>query len=185
MLIITNHFEEDLEKAREFHGHLCTGIIFGVRIARAGLNYLGIKDPTKNRDFIVFVEVDRCLADAVQSVTGCSLGRRRLKWMDYGKMAASFIDMNTNKGVRIVVDAKQNAPEDEDQVAFWNQFSDEQLLKFEPITVDLKPEDLPGRPTQKTNCEICHEKIMDGRDILKEGKVICKACAKDAYYQKI
>ncbi|NLK52565.1 MAG: formylmethanofuran dehydrogenase [Syntrophomonadaceae bacterium] len=182
---MTDHFEEDLKKAHEFHGHICTGIVFGVRIARAGLNYLGIEDPATNRDFMVFIEVDRCLADAIQSVTGCSLGRRRLKWFDYGKMAASFIDMNTQKGVRIIVDAQQNAPEDQDPVSFWRQFPDEQLFKFEPITIALKPEDLPGRPTKKAICETCHEKIMDGRDMLKDGKVLCKACANGAYYQKI
>lgn len=94
-----NYFEQDLKKAHEFHGHICTGIIFGVRIARIGLNYLGIDDPAQNRDFIVFVEADRCIADAVASVTGCSLGRRRLKWFDYGKMAATFVDMYSNKGI--------------------------------------------------------------------------------------
>ncbi|MCG9967401.1 FmdE family protein [Pelotomaculum terephthalicicum JT] len=182
---MTDLFEEDLKKAREFHGHVCTGIVFGVRMARAGLNYLGIEDPAENKDFIVFVEVDRCLADAVQSVTGCSLGKRRLKWLDYGKMAASFIDMNTGKGVRIAVDAKQNAPEDADPVSYWKKFSDEQMFTMEPITVALKPGDLPGRPTAKTICENCQEKIMDGRDMLKDGKVLCKACANGAYYQKI
>ncbi|MFZ3130573.1 MAG: FmdE family protein [Desulfosporosinus sp.] len=182
---MTDHFEEDLKKAHEFHGHICTGIVFGVRLARAGLQYLGIEDPSKNKDYMVFVEVDRCLADAVQSVTGCSLGKRRLKWMDYGKMAASFIDLKTNKGIRIAVDAKQDAPEDEDPVSFWQQFSNEQLFKFEPVTVDIKPEDLPGRPTRKAKCEICHEKIMDGRDVRKDGKVLCKVCANEAYYQKI
>ena len=180
-----SQFEEDIKKAAEFHGHICAGIVFGVRIARAGLKYLGIEDPAQNRDFIVYVEVDRCLSDAVQSVTGCSLGKRRLKWLDYGKMAASFIDMNTQKGVRVIVDAAQNAPEDADPVAFWQQYTDEQILKFEPITVALKPEDLPGLPTKKETCASCHEKIMDGRDVLKDGKVLCKACANGAYYQKI
>lgn len=178
-----SQFEDDVKKAGEFHGHVCTGIVFGVRIARAGLKYLGIGDPAKNRDFIVYVEVDRCLSDAVQSVTGCSLGKRRLKWFDYGKMAASFIDINTQKGVRIAVDAAQNAPEDADPVSFWQQYTDEQILKFEPITVALRPEDLPGRPSSKETCEICHEKVIDGREVLKDGKVLCKACAGGAYYQ--
>lgn len=182
---MTNHFEEDITRAHQFHGHICTGIVFGVRMARAGLNYLGIDDPAKNKDFLVFVEVDRCLADAIQSVTGCSLGRKRLKYIDYGKMAASFIDMNTSKGVRIVVNAKENPPDGADPVSYWQQFSDEQIFKLEPITVDMRREDLPGKPLRRVNCEICGEKIMDGRDELREGKFICKACADGAYYQKI
>jgi formylmethanofuran dehydrogenase subunit E len=179
---VVTTFEEDLEKAHKFHGHICTGIVFGIRIARAGLTYLGINDPAKNRDFICFVEADRCLSDAVQSVTGCSLGKRRLKWLDYGKMAASFIDINTGKGVRIVVDANKNAPDDANPVSFWKQFPEEELFKFEPVTVNLKPEDLPGRPTRKAVCQVCGEKIMDGREISKNGRVMCKACADGAYY---
>lgn len=178
-------YAADLKKACEFHGHVCTGIVFGVRLARAGLNYLGIKDPEKNKDFIVFVEADRCLADAVQAVTGCSLGKRRLKWRDYGKMAASFIDMQTNKGVRIAVNAKQDTPEGEDPVSFWQQFSDEQMFTMEPVMVPLNPSDLPGRPTERAICANCHEKIMDGRNVLKDGHILCKACADGAYYQKI
>ncbi|WP_411682315.1 FmdE family protein [Clostridium thailandense] len=180
-----NHFDEDLKKAHEFHGHLCTGIIFGVRIARAGLNYLGIEEPSKNKDFIVFVEADRCLSDAVQAVTGCSLGKRRLKWIDYGKIGASFIDMNTQKGIRIVVNAQKNPSPDEDILSFWNQFTDEELFKFESVQVDMRKEDMPGKPNKSVKCEICHEKVMDGRDIIKDGKVLCIACAKGAYYKKI
>lgn len=179
------HYEEDLKKAREFHGHICGGIILGVRIARAGLNYLGIEEPAKSKNFIVFVEADRCISDAVQAVTGCSLGKRNLKWIDYGKMGASFIDMNTQKGIRIVVIAKKYPSFDEDALSFWNQFTDEEIFKFEPIQVDMRKEDLPGRPIKVIRCEICHEEVMDGRDIVKDGKVLCKACANGAYYKKI
>lgn len=180
-----DHFEEDLKKAREFHGHLCGGIILGVRIARAGLNYLGIEEPSKNKDFIVYVEADRCLTDAVQSVTGCSLGKRRLKWIDYGKMGASFIDMNTQKGIRIVVKAKNRPSFDQDPLIYWKQFTDEQIFEFEPVKVDIPPEDLPGKPLRNAVCETCGESIMDGREIVKDGKVLCKACANGAYYNKI
>ncbi len=181
---MNDHFAEDLKKANDFHGHTCTGIIFGVRIARLGLSYLGIEDPVKNKDFMVFLEVDRCLADAVLSVTGCTLGKRRLKWYDYGKMAATFVDINTRKGVRITTHSHHNAPEDADLVSFWSAIPDEELFKLEPVTVDLKPEDLPGKPSRKMLCEQCGEAIMDGRDLLIDGKVLCKPCANGAYYEK-
>jgi formylmethanofuran dehydrogenase subunit E len=181
---LNDYFKSDLEKAHAFHGHICTGIVFGVRIARLGLKYLGIADPAENKDFIVFVEADRCIADAVSSVTGCSLGKRRLKWFDYGKMAATFVDMNTNEGVRIVTVAKHNMPEEADVVAFWSSIPDEELFKLEPVTVNLKPEDLPGKPSRKVKCEGCGENVMDGRDLLIDGKVLCQACAQGAYYQK-
>lgn len=178
-------YEEELKKAEKFHGHLCTGIILGVRMSRLGLNYLGIEDPSKNRDLMVYVEADRCLSDAVQSATGCSLGRRRLKWIDYGKMGACFIDINTQKGIRIVVNAKENPPEGQDKLLFWGQFTDEELFKFEPVKVYIKKEDMPGKPIKSEMCEICHEKVMDGRYVIKDKKILCKSCANGAYYEKI
>lgn len=173
----------DLKKAEAFHGHVCTGIVFGVRIARLGLSHLGIDDPSQNRDFMVFVEADRCLSDAVQSVTGCSLGRRRLKWYDYGKMAATFVDMNSKEGVRIITAAPQ-MDDGGDPIGFWDQYSDQQLFKVEPVTVDLKPEDLPGRPLRSIICEGCGEKVNDGRELQVDGRALCHACALGAYYQK-
>lgn len=180
-VIMTNHFEEDLRKAEAFHGHVCTGIVLGVRIARAGLQYLGIDDPEENKDFIVYIETDRCLTDAIQAVTGCSLGKRRLKWIDYGKMAASFIDMNTGNGVRISIRSHRNPPEGEDMLTFWKGFTDEELFRIEPVKMDIKKEDLPGPATKITTCEVCHENVMDGRDVTRGGKVLCKACAGTTY----
>jgi len=181
---VKNYFEADLKKAHDYHGHVCTGIIFGTRIARMGLNYLGIEDPEENRDFIVYVEADRCIADAVAAVTGCSLGRRRLKWLDYGKMAASFVDMNTKQGIRIVTAAQEQPGDDSDLVAFWSAIPDEDLFRVEPITINLSEQDLPGKPTRRVICSRCGEAVMDGRDLLIAGETLCKACAQGAYYQK-
>ena len=179
-----NYFEQDLKKAHEFHGHICTGIIFGARIARIGLNHLGIEDPAENNDFIVFVEADRCIADAVSAVTGCSLGRRRLKWFDYGKMAATFVDMHTNEGVRIVTAAKQSTEDSDDLVAFWNDVHDEDMFMVEPVKVNLSQFDLPGKPLRKVVCANCGESVMDGRELLVNEKTLCKACAQGSYYVK-
>lgn len=175
-------FERDLAEAEKFHGHLCAGIVFGVRIARAGLDYLGIEDPSKNRDFMGIVEIDRCLSDAVQSVTGLSLGRRRLKWKDYGKMAAGFIDMNTGKGVRITINPNIKEDKNMKPVDFWKKVPPEELLILTPITVNIPPEDMPGKPLSSTNCEKCGEKIMDKRECIVNMKILCRACADGAYY---
>jgi len=149
-----------------------------------GLNYLGIEDPAENRDFIVYVEADRCIADAVAAVTGCSLGRRRLKWLDYGKMAASFVDMNTRQGIRIVAAAKEQPGDDVDPVVFFSSIPDEELFRVEPITVNLTEHDLPGKPTLKVICSRCGEAVMDGRDLQVAGESLCKACGGEAYYQR-
>lgn len=181
---LKNSFEQDLKKAQDFHGHICTGIVFGTRIARIGLNCLGIADPAENKNFIVFVEADRCITDAVSAVTGCTLGKRRLKWFDYGKMAATFVDMNSQRGIRIVAAASQLPPEGTDLVSFWGSIADEHLFRIEEVTVSLCPEDLPGKPSRAVTCAACGEEVMDGRDLLRDDQVLCKACAQGAYYKR-
>lgn len=181
---MTTQFEEDIKKAHAFHGHICTGIVFGVRITRAGLHAIGIDDPSKNRDFIIYCEIDRCLTDALQSVTGVSLGRRRLKIREYGKMAASFVDMNSGKGVRVVCCNDIQMPDDADPVEFWSKYPDEELFRIEPVHIDIPPEDLPGRPVRSAVCCRCCEKIMDAKDVLGDGEMYCRPCAYGAYYSK-
>src|SRR5204862_6277311 len=83
--------------AEQAHGHLCAGQILGVRMAMLGLEKLGIQDPrgVDRKRLITFVEIDRCATDAIMVVTGCRLGKRALKFRDWGKLAATFIDVNT------------------------------------------------------------------------------------------
>src|SRR5512134_463242 len=98
------NFESLLNESVKIHGHLCPGQVLGVKMSMLGLREIGITDP-KGKDrksIIVFVEMDRCATDAVQSVTGCSLGHRTMKFMDYGKMAATFVNPKTKKAVRVV-----------------------------------------------------------------------------------
>src|SRR3990172_11708339 len=92
-----DYFDLLLQQSVRTHGHLCPGQVLGVRMSLLGLREIGIDDP-KGKDrktIIVFVEMDRCATDAVQSITGCSLGHRTMKFMDYGKMAATFLNLKT------------------------------------------------------------------------------------------
>src|SRR3954462_8531249 len=103
-------FDEYLHDAEEAHGHLCAGQILGVRMAMLGLARLGISDPIKERKRLVtFVEIDRCATDAVAVVTGCRLGKRALKFRDWGKVAATFVDVASGRAVRIA--AKESSKE--------------------------------------------------------------------------
>ena len=177
-------FEEDLEKAVAYHGHLCAGQIIGVRMARLGLKLMNIADPSAERDLIVYVEADRCVADAVGTITTCKMGRRRLKWMDYGKSAATFLNIATDKAVRIAA-GKKFAPEGADIKEFFASIPDEVFFKVEWVKVNYKPEDLPGKPLVKAICEGCDESVMDGRHVVKDGKTLCKSCAEGGYYRVI
>ena len=106
--------EQYLEDAAQAHGHLCAGQVLGVRLAMLGLRELGIEDPLRERKRLVTcVEIDRCVTDAVALVAGCRLGKRALKFFDWGKVAATFVDLQTGRSVRIVAreDSKKRASE--------------------------------------------------------------------------
>ena len=106
-------FEEYVSLAEQAHGHICAGQILGLRMAIYGVKLLGIDDPAgKDRKrLITFVEIDRCVTDAVSVVTGCRLGKRALKFRDFGKVAATFCDLQEDRAVRLVAkeSSKQRA----------------------------------------------------------------------------
>ena len=189
------NFENLLDESVKIHGHLCPGQILGVRMSMLGLKKIGIKDP-KGRDrknLMVFVEIDRCATDAIQSVTGCSIGKRTLKFLDYGKMAATFVDLKTGNAVRILAKdeskdrAKNYFPEIADkyqcQTAAYKIMSDDELFEWEDVKVEIPEQDMPGRPIKRVRCDKCGEHVQDMREIYLDGKVLCKACAGGAYYK--
>jgi len=177
---------EDLEAAAAFHGHLCSGMVLGVRMARLALNQLGIQEPHRYRDLVVYVEMDRCASDAVSVVTGCTLGRRRLKWVDYGKMAATFVDLASGRAIRVSAGTKHYSPgEDEDLLQYWEKIPDEAIFRIQTVLIEIRPEDMPGRPLRAVTCAACGEQVRDRREIIEGGQCLCRACAGGAYYRLI
>lgn len=190
------NFESLLEESVKIHGHLCPGQVLGVKMSMLGLREIGITDP-KGKDrkkIIVFVEMDRCATDAVQSVTGCSLGHRTMKFMDFGKMAATFLNLKTGKAVRVFakeesrLKAKEYFPEIENkysaQLEAYKVMKDEELFEVMEVHVKINPEDLPGRPLGRALCVECGEYVQDRRETVRDGKVLCRPCAGAAYYER-
>ena len=176
--------EEDLQAARAFHGHLCHGMVMGVRMARYACRELGIDDPHSYRDLVVYVEMDRCATDAVSVATGVTLGRRRLKWVDYGKLAATFVDLATGRAIRLAPCPEvPHAGNDTDPLEFWNDWADEELFSVTPVTMVIPEEDRPGRPIRTVICARCGEQIQDAREVVANGETLCRGCAHGAYYQ--
>ena len=177
-------FEEDLARAVAFHGHLCGGQVIGTRMARLALAYFGIDDADTYRDLVAFVECDRCLADAVTVVANCHIGRRRLKWYDYGIMSASFYDMATGRAIRI--SQRTDAPHcghGTDPVAFFAEVPDAMLFHVHEVELpDLAPEDLPSGSRKTLVCDGCGERVHDGRAIERDGRVYCRRCAGEHVY---
>jgi formylmethanofuran dehydrogenase subunit E len=176
--------DEDLKAAREYHGHLCHGMVMGVRLARYGCRELGIEDPRSYRDLVVYVEMDRCASDAVGVVTGVTLGRRRLKWVDYGKLAATFVDLGTGRALRLAPQPDvPHAGPDADPLEFWKDWTDQQLFSCTPVKVTVPEEDRPGRPVRSVVCARCGERVQDARDVARDGQTLCRACANGPYYE--
>jgi formylmethanofuran dehydrogenase subunit E len=185
--------EEYLALAAQNHGHRCPGQVLGVRMAMLGLRQLGIDEHYKR--LLTFVEIDRCATDAVSLVTGCRLGRRSLKYLDFGKVAATFVDLATRRAVRVVARedsrarAKAMFPElanpSQQQLAAYKVMDDADLFTLQRVRVKLRPEDLPGRPRSRVTCERCSEGINDGRERRVDGRVLCRNCAGESYYETV
>lgn len=173
-----------LQKAKEFHGEICPGIVMGTRMTIAGLREIGMDPLQKTHDLIVYVEIDRCATDAIQAITGVSLGHRSLKFMNYGKFAATFINTRTNKAVRVTALPKRpDQPQDMKEVATMVcNAPEEELFLIQQVHVTIPREDLPGFPTHKDVCTRCGEQIMDSKEIIIDEKAVCKNCAHGSYY---
>jgi formylmethanofuran dehydrogenase subunit E len=179
-----------LEKAEVAHGHMCAGQILGVRMALLGLKTLGIEDPlgTDRKRLVTFVEIDRCATDAIGLVTGCRLGKRTLKFRDWGKMAATFVDLSRDAGVRVVALensrdlARELHPEIENksrqQMLAYRELDDAQLFRAERVSVHVDPSELPGYRADRVVCPRCGEGINFGRFEKIGDQVLCLSCAR-------
>lgn len=210
-----------IREAEAAHGHLCAGQILGVRLAILGLAKLGIEDPRgKDRKRLVtFVEIDRCATDAISVVTGCRLGKRALKFRDWGKMAATFVDLGPPgaplkpdfglsgfavdpasaahwyKAIRIAAKesskklAREMHPEIENknqqQMQAYREMSDDDLFSTQWVKVELPPEEFPAYKGERIVCAECGEGINFRRDVERDGRVLCRACAGERYYESL
>ena len=190
--------DELLAECGRLHGHMCAGQLLGARMAALGCQLLGISDPrgADRKKLIVWVEIDRCMADAVGAVTGVRLGKRSLKYFDYGKVAATFLNTETGEAVRVVAleesrslaDARHPEIESKKERQFrtYREAADEELFKVERVAVDYGEMDTPGRPLSRVSCARCGEGVNDGREVRNgDGLVLCRPCASGGYYEKL
>jgi formylmethanofuran dehydrogenase subunit E len=188
-------FEELLEEATRIHGHVCAGQVIGVRMCMLALAKLAIDDPkgADRKKLYVIVEIDRCATDAIQTVTGCSLGKRSMRWVDNGIMAATFVNLDSGKAFRITAReesrevSKQYCHDVFDkyarQLEAYKIMPEEDLFRVEAGDVDIPQENLPGRPMKRVRCENCLDWVQDNRDVLVAGRILCRNCAHGRYYR--
>ncbi len=189
-------FEDLLATSAAAHGHLCPGQAVGVRMAILGCRLIGLDDPTSHdqiKKLIVYVEMDRCAGDAVAHVTGAKLGRRSLKFVDYGIMAATFVNLETNKAFRVISTeeardlACQYVPDISEkykqQLEAYKRMPDSVLFRVQQVEVVLSEFDLPGPTRRKVSCSRCGQIVRDHREVVVNGVKLCRPCAQGAYYK--
>ena len=95
-------YEEYLKELERFHGKKAPGGVLAlhmVALARELLPEGILMD--------VICETRKCLADAIQLLTPCTVGNHWMKIVDTGRFAAVFYDKQTGEGVRISLGMKR------------------------------------------------------------------------------
>ena len=182
-----------LEQTAAGHDHLCPRQVLGVRIGIAGGRTLGLDLPRSDKRLVVFMETDGCAVDGVAAATGCSVGRRTLRIIDYGKVAATFADTGTGQTIRVHPHpaARERAvatlPGAETrwhaQLEAYKTLPDSELLIVDVVDLEVDLESIISRPGLRAVCESCGEEIINQREILRKSRVICRACAGEAYFR--
>jgi formylmethanofuran dehydrogenase subunit E len=191
-------FETLLRGSSQAHGHLCPGQVVGVRMALLGCRLIGLDDPARLpqiKKIIVYVEIDRCAADAIAYVTGVKLGRRSLKFVDNGIMAATFVNLESGRAYRILSTEEsremtgQYAPHVTDlrqqQLEAYKRMPDEVLFEVAPVIVEVPIHDMPGPSRFKARCEQCGQVVRDKKEVLINGQVRCRPCAYGSYFRPV
>ena len=185
-----------IDECGGLHGHICPGQVLGVRMAVLGCHLTGIEDPRgiDRKRLFVWVEIDRCVTDAISAVTGVRLGKRSLKFLDYGKVAATFLNLSESRAYRIVAKEESreladalypaNGDKKERQMLTYREVDASLLFKIESVCLELDAFEMPGRPRRRINCAQCGEGVNDGRDLVDAlNRRVCRSCAFGSYYR--
>jgi formylmethanofuran dehydrogenase subunit E len=189
-------FDQLLDASAAAHGHLCPGQVVGVRMAILGCRLIGLDNPRAHdqiKKLIVYVEMDRCAADAIAHVTGVKLGRRSLKFLDYGIMAATFINLDDRRAFRVISTEEARdltqmyAPgvlqKGRQQIAAYKRMPDCVLFQVQKVQVPLSEYDMPGPTRRKVVCARCGQMVRDQKEVMDAEGPLCRPCAQGAYFK--
>ncbi len=182
-----------LEISSSRHTHLCPRQVLGVRMGQAGAAALGLALPRKDKGLLVILETDGCFADGVEVATGCSVGHRTLRIEDYGKIAATFIEVKTERVLRLAPRANvrertwKYAPDEHRhyfaQLEGYQQMPVDELFTFQEVALTKPLREILSRPGLRVQCDLCGEEIINQREIYQDHQTLCRGCATVAYYQ--
>jgi len=187
------NIEHLLELSARNHSHLCPRQILGVRLGLAGMNALGFAQPPARKELFIIAETDGCFVDGVIAATGCTFGHRTLRVEDYGKVAATFVDVRTYRSFRVAprLDIRERActfvPDESRhylaQMMAYQSMPDEEMLSIHEVALNISIEKIISRPGLRVNCDVCGEEIMNEREVCQHGITLCRPCAHGGYYQ--
>lgn len=182
-----------LDAASSDHNHLCPRQILGVRIGLKGMSVLGLEAGQRHKNLLVISETDGCFVDGVIAVTKCSVGHRTLRVEDYGKIAATFVDIKTGRSVRVAptLDVRQRAslwmPEEKRhyfaQLKAYQIMPDEELMTVQEVDLNFTIAEVISHSGRRINCEKCGEEVINEREVVVDGKKYCPSCAYGGYYR--
>jgi len=184
-----------LEVSSARHTHLCPRQVLGARIGLAGASALGLDLPRRDKRLLVILETDGCFADGIEAATGCTVGHRTLRIEDYGKIAATFVDVETERTLRIAPqpDLRHRAFSYADgesrhyfaQLQAYQSMPDDELLNIQPVTLTTPIQEIVSRAGVRVNCDACGEEIINEREVILHGRVLCRACGWGGYYVSV
>ncbi len=185
--------EQLLERTAAWHSHLCPRQVLGVRMGLLAGRVLGLDVPNVERRLLTVAETDGCASDGLSVATGCTVGNRRLRVLDYGKVAATFVDIDLDTAIRIAPRngireaALRHSPQAESrwnaQLNAYQAMPDLNLLTVQQVKLSISLEKLLSKPGYRINCEACGEEIINEREVTLGGTVLCRSCAGQSYYQ--
>jgi formylmethanofuran dehydrogenase subunit E len=192
---MSSHLSTLLQKSASEHSHLCPRQVLGVRMGLAGLVALRVKAPVTTKTALVFIETDGCFADGIRVATGASVGHRTLRVQDLGKIAATFSNLKTGINFRLApkLDIRTRAPiyAPEEKRRYFAQLKgyqvmpDEELFSFQRVELQIPPKQTVSHQNARAHCSNCGEEVINGREVVMEGKLLCQTCAFGGYYRFI
>lgn len=187
--------EELLRASAALHQHLCPRQVLGVRMGMLGGGWLRLAVPREDKRLLTLVETDGCAADALAVATGCRIGRRTLRVIDLGKVAATFVDTHTRRAVRVVPQssirerawayAPGAATRWQAQLLGYQRMPEDELLMAQEVALVFSLEKLLSKDGYRVICQVCGEEVINEREVVQDGRVLCRACAGQGYYRRI
>ncbi len=188
-----------LDDSAARHKHLCPRQVLGARLGLAGLLALGLPNVYDERfdngrkHLLTIVETDGCAADGISAATDCYVGRRTMRVLDFGKVAATLVDTRTGTAVRVSPQletrsaAGRYAPLARSR---WHSYleayqimPDAELVRVQPVELTQTLAEIISRPNLRVACAVCGEEIINEREVVVNGRSLCRSCAGDAYYR--